>query len=112
MGEVQVLSISKASIIDKTNRQVQTTGFSDLPLPDNSSILEKIESQAYTSNLLYSFSSEGTMTGFYGVDAQKLIDENAAFPHLLNVEDNEEFSSFLFKTTATLFWLLLIIIQP
>ena len=102
LGEVQVLSISKASIIDKTNRQVQTTGFSDLPLPDNSSILEKIESQAYTSNLLYSFSSEGTMTGFYGVDAQKLIDENAAFPHLLNVEDNEEFSSFLFKTTATL----------
>ena len=101
LGEVQVLSINKSEIVDKTDRK-QTVDLSTSDLSDNVAPLERIESETYTSNLLYSFSSNGTMTGFYAIDAQKMIDENSSFPHLLNVEDNEQFSSFLFKTEMSL----------
>ena len=96
IGQVFLLSISRQDIVNKSGLpEVSVGSLQTFNQSDSTTILQAIRDNAYTSDLLYSFSNNRVLTGFYALDAQKLINERTKFPNLIQVDDNDQFEQFL-----------------
>ena len=91
---------SAPTTFEPTTELLPTAGKEISPvLTTATSILSR---DIFVSDLHYSYSTNDVFSGFYSIDAQKFINEFAKFPHLLDSSDQDSFSSFLFKTEASL----------
>ena len=87
-GQTFLLSINRQDIIDKTNlTSVSIKDFKTFNQSDSTTILEMLDESAYTSNLIYSFSTDQILTGLFAIDAQRFIDERTKFPNLIDVNN-------------------------
>jgi hypothetical protein len=60
--------------------------------------LEIIENKSFISNLYFSPNSEKVVTGVFCLDKKRLVEHYAKFPTLIEIDDNQLFDSFFFKS--------------
>ena len=102
-GQTFLLSINRQDIIDKTNlTSVSIKDFKTFKQSDSTTILEILDENAYTSNLIYSFSNNRTLTGLFAINAQRFIDERTKFPNLIDVDNELQFQNFLVSSQVEL----------
>jgi hypothetical protein len=102
-GQTFLLSINRQDIIDKTNlTSVSIKDFKTFNQSDSTTILEMLDESAYTSNLIYSFSTDQILTGLFAIDAQRFIDERTKFPNLIDVNNELQFQNFLVSSQVKL----------
>ena len=98
-GQVFLFSVNRQDIIDKTeNTSVSQKDLQVFKQSDSTTISDFIKENSYTSDILYSFSNQNNLDGFYVLDAQKFINERTKFPNLIQIEDEQQFTQFLIST--------------
>lgn len=94
-SDIFLISTVKSDLADlsstktETYKDVFTSKFSEL------TNLEIIEEKAYVSNLMYSCDQNGTLSGIFCVDKEKIINNLTKFPSTIGIDDNQLFSQLV-----------------
>ena len=97
-GVINFFSINKNDVLFEETLDSSLSALNFDPLPNLASPLSLLQEQTYVSDLHYSYSADGLFSGFYAIDAEKLVNKFTKFPHLLDVDNQSLFSQFLLKT--------------
>jgi len=102
-GLVYLLTISPSDFVKTTINDFLKNEFAKPSIRKDPPIIDRIEDETFTSNLLYTCDKNGSFGAFYSLDAQKLILKFGKFPGFLNPNDNQQFNKFLYKTEFNLY---------
>ena len=102
-GDVFLISVNRADVIKQTRSKEAGNEFMAPSRKDDSiTKLELVSEKTFISNPFLSYSVSGDLSGFYAIDAEKMLSKFTKFPNLIDVDNTQQFGLFLYKTELML----------